>query len=70
MNPCLWLKDYRLACRAGGADSDYIIIRNQLVFLVDLAPTWLESPLQPDPQLVELEGDIDGEFPGHLQTPQ
>jgi hypothetical protein len=27
MNPRLWLKDYRLACQAGEADSDYFIIR-------------------------------------------
>jgi hypothetical protein len=37
MNPSLWLEDYRLACWAGGADSDYFIIRNLPLFLADLA---------------------------------
>jgi hypothetical protein len=42
MNPSLWLEDYRLACRAGGANSDYFIIRNLPLFLADSARTWLE----------------------------
>jgi hypothetical protein len=39
---CLWLVDYRLACRADGADSDYFIIHNFSLILTDLARTWLE----------------------------
>jgi len=27
-DPGLWLEDYRLACRTGGAESDGFIIRN------------------------------------------
>jgi hypothetical protein len=42
MNPGLWLKDYRLACRVGGADSDYFIIRNLSLFLANSARTWLK----------------------------
>ena len=42
MNPDLWLEDYRLACEAGGADSDYFIIRNLPLFLTESARTWLQ----------------------------
>jgi hypothetical protein len=42
MNPGLWLKNYQLACQAGGADSDYFIIRNLPLFLADSPRTWLE----------------------------
>ena len=41
-NPGLWLEDYRLVCQAGGADSDYIIIRYLPLFMADSARTWLE----------------------------
>jgi hypothetical protein len=41
-NPSLWLKDYRLTCQAGGADSDSFIIRNLPLFLTDSTRTWLE----------------------------
>jgi hypothetical protein len=34
-NPGLWLEDYQFACRAGGADSDYFIIRNLPLFLAE-----------------------------------
>ena len=36
-NPGLWLKDYRLACQADGADNDDFIIHNLPLFLADLA---------------------------------
>ena len=46
MNPELWLKDYRLACHAGGADSDNFIIHNLSLFLAaDSVRTWLEHLL-------------------------
>ena len=41
-NPGLWLKDYRLACQAGGADNDDFIIHNLSLFLADSARTRLE----------------------------
>jgi hypothetical protein len=41
-NTDLWLEDYQLACRAGGVDNDYFIIRNLPLFLADTAGTWLE----------------------------
>ena len=41
-NPRLWLDDYRLACPAGGADNDDLIIHNLPLFLADSARTWLE----------------------------
>jgi hypothetical protein len=33
--PGLWLEDYWLTYRAGGADNDYFIIRNLPLFLAD-----------------------------------
>ena len=36
-NPGLWLKDYRLACQAGGADNDDFIIHNLPLFSADSA---------------------------------
>ena len=41
-NPRLWLKDYRLAYQAGGADNDNFIICNLPLFLADSARAWLE----------------------------
>ena len=36
-NPELWLKDYQLACQAGGANNDDFIIRNLPLFIADSA---------------------------------
>ena len=36
-NAELWLADYRLACRLGGANNDLLIIRNLPLFLSDSA---------------------------------
>jgi hypothetical protein len=41
-NPSVWLEDYRLACRAGGADDDFFIIRHLPLYLADSARAWLE----------------------------
>jgi hypothetical protein len=41
----LWLKDYRLACQAGGTDGDAFIIHNLPLYLADSARTWLEHLL-------------------------
>ena len=38
----LWNEHYWLACRVGGMDSDYFIIRNLPLFLADSTRTWLE----------------------------
>ena len=46
-NSGLWVKDYRLACQAGGPDNDNFIIRNLPLFLADSAQKWLEH-LQPN----------------------
>jgi hypothetical protein len=32
-NPVVWLKDFHLACRAGGADDDLFIIQYLLLYL-------------------------------------
>jgi hypothetical protein len=36
----VWLNDYRLACRLGGATTDEVIIRNLPLHLADSARTW------------------------------
>jgi hypothetical protein len=41
-NPSVWLEDYRLACHAGGATDDLIVIKNLPLYLGDSARTWLE----------------------------
>ena len=41
-DPGLWLEDYRLVRRTGGAESDTFIIRNLPLYLADSARTWLE----------------------------
>jgi hypothetical protein len=41
-NPSVSLKDYRLACHAGGATDDLFVIKNLSLYLGDSARTWLE----------------------------
>jgi hypothetical protein len=41
-NPSVWLKDYRLACHAGGATDDLFVIKNLPLYLGDSALMWLE----------------------------
>jgi hypothetical protein len=41
-NPRIWLEDYRLACRAGGADSDLFIIQFLPIYLADTSRAWLD----------------------------
>jgi hypothetical protein len=41
-NPNIWLEDYCLACRAGGADDDLFIIQFLPIYLVDMAKVWLD----------------------------
>jgi hypothetical protein len=41
-DPRVWLNDYRLACKLGGATSDEVNIRNLPLHLADSARTWLE----------------------------
>jgi hypothetical protein len=41
-DPAVWLEDFRLSCRAGGAYTDELIIRNLPLYLGDPARHWLE----------------------------
>ena len=41
-DPAVWLNDYRLACKLGGATEDAVIIRNIPLHLADATRTWLE----------------------------
>lgn len=43
INPSLWLKDYHLACQAGGVNNDLIIILQLLLYLADSTRVWLEN---------------------------
>ncbi|KAF8652000.1 hypothetical protein HU200_062940 [Digitaria exilis] len=41
-DPSVWLDDFRLACRVGGAFDDKVIIRNLPLYLAEPARAWLE----------------------------
>jgi hypothetical protein len=41
-NPGVWLEDYRLACRAGGANDDRFIIQYLPICLGENVRVWLE----------------------------
>jgi hypothetical protein len=41
-NPAIWLEDFRLACRAGGADDDLFIIQYLPLYVTESARVWLE----------------------------
>jgi hypothetical protein len=60
----LWLEDYRLASKAGGAYNDYFIIRNLPLFLADSARTWLEHL---PPNRIQSWVDLKEIFVGNLQ---
>jgi hypothetical protein len=41
-NPSIWLEDYCLACKAGGADNDLFIIQLLTIYLADTSRAWLD----------------------------
>ena len=41
-NPGVWLEDYRLACRAGGASDDHFIIQYLPICLGENVRAWLD----------------------------
>jgi hypothetical protein len=41
-NPSVWLEDFYLACRVGGADDDLFIIQFLPIYLDDSARAWLD----------------------------
>ena len=41
-NPDVWLEDFHLACRAGGADDDLFTIQYLPLYLAESARAWLE----------------------------
>ena len=69
-NPGLWLKDYRLACQADGADNDDFIIHNLLLFLADSAQAWLEHlPSNAIQSWADLKKIFVGNFQGPYKRP-
>jgi hypothetical protein len=70
-NPGLWLEHYRLACRAGGVDSDYFIIHNLPLFLADSARTWFEHlPADRIHNWSDLKEIFVGNFQGTYEHPE
>jgi hypothetical protein len=63
-NPSVWLEDYRLACRAGGADSDMFIIQFLPFYLADMSRTGLD---QLTCNSIDCWEDIKEIFTGNLQ---
>jgi hypothetical protein len=41
-NPSVWPEDYRLVCRAGGANNDLFIIQFLPIYLADSARAWMD----------------------------
>jgi hypothetical protein len=41
-SPSVWLEDYRLACREGGADDNLFIMQFLHIYLSDSARAWLD----------------------------
>jgi hypothetical protein len=41
-NPNVWLEDYRLACRAGGADNDLFMLQFLPIYLVGTSKAWID----------------------------
>jgi hypothetical protein len=42
-NPNIWLDDYHLACRAGGADDHLFIIQFLPIYLANMARAWQDQ---------------------------
>jgi hypothetical protein len=41
-NPSVWLEDYHLTCRVGGANDGLFIIQFLPIYLVDFTRAWLD----------------------------
>ena len=63
-HPALWLEDYRLASKAGGAPDDLFIILNLRLYLADSARSWLEHL---PPNQIYCWADLREVFVGNFQ---
>jgi hypothetical protein len=63
-DPRVWLNDYRLACKLGGATTDEVIIRILQLHLADSARTWLEHL---PPRQIHNWDDLVRTFVGNFQ---
>ena len=62
-NPDVWLEDYRLACRAGGANNDRFIIQYLPICLGENVRTWMEFlPADPIGNWTDLRKVFVGNF--------
>jgi hypothetical protein len=41
-SPNIWLEDYRLTCKAGGADNNFFIIQFLPIYLANTSRSWLD----------------------------
>lgn len=70
-DPSVRLDDFWLACRAGGATDDEVIICNLALYLVESARAWLEHPLAGNMcRWVGAEGDLHRELLGQVCSPR
>ena len=66
----MWLEDFRLACRAGGADDDLFIIQYLPLYLGESAQACLEQlPVNSIHLWVELKRIFMGNFQGTYVCP-
>jgi hypothetical protein len=64
-NPVLWLEDFHLACRAGGADDDLFIIQYLPLYLMESTRAWLEHlPMDSIHSWVDFKCIFVGNFQG------
>jgi hypothetical protein len=41
-NPIIWLEDYCLTCKVGGANEELFIVHFLLIYLMDSTRAWLD----------------------------
>jgi hypothetical protein len=71
MNPSVWLEDFRLACRAGGANDDFFIIQYLPICVGEYVRAWLEFlPPNSIRSWAELKQVFIGNFGGRTCTPE
>ena len=64
-NPRVWLEDYRLACRAGGANDDRFVIQCLPICLGENVRAWLDFlPADSIGSWADLQRDFIGNFQG------
>jgi hypothetical protein len=69
-NPSVWLEDYHLACRVGGANDDHFIIQFLPIYLAYSARAWLDNlPRNVIDNWDDLREILTGNFQGTYMHP-